>query len=105
MTISFLGAGCTLHRCAESLDQCWGNYFRPPGPRPPQRRAANMGNLFCDDAGAISVVELMVDEVTSLFEHSSERLNSGAFRKNRLHKLLDDAGIKLGGVVSDIDGV
>jgi hypothetical protein len=24
--------------------------------------------------------------------------------KNRLHKLLDDAGIKLGGVVSDIDG-
>ena len=25
--------------------------------------------------------------------------------KNRLHKLLDDAGIKLGGVVADIDGV
>ena len=25
--------------------------------------------------------------------------------KNRLHKVLDDAGIKLGGVVSDIDGV
>jgi len=28
-----------------------------------------------------------------------------AGEKNRLHKLLDDAGIKLGGVVSDIDGV
>ena len=28
-----------------------------------------------------------------------------AAEKNRLHKLLDDAGIKLGGVVSDIDGV
>src|SRR5215471_6735497 len=25
--------------------------------------------------------------------------------KNRLHKLLDDAGIKLGGVVADIDGI
>jgi transposase len=25
--------------------------------------------------------------------------------KNRLHKLLDEAGIKLGGVVADIDGV
>lgn len=28
-----------------------------------------------------------------------------AGEKNRLHKLLDDAGIKLGGVVADIDGV
>jgi transposase len=28
-----------------------------------------------------------------------------AAEKNRLHKLLDDAGIKLGGVVADIDGV
>ena len=28
-----------------------------------------------------------------------------AGEKNRLHKVLDDAGIKLGGVVSDIDGV
>jgi transposase len=28
-----------------------------------------------------------------------------AGEKNRLHKLLDDAGIKLGGVVSDINGV
>jgi transposase len=28
-----------------------------------------------------------------------------AAEKNRLHKILDDAGIKLGGVVSDIDGV
>jgi transposase len=28
-----------------------------------------------------------------------------AGEKNRLHKLLDDAGIKLGSVVSDIDGV
>jgi transposase len=28
-----------------------------------------------------------------------------AGEKNRLHKLLDDAGVKLGGVVADIDGV
>jgi transposase len=28
-----------------------------------------------------------------------------AAEKNRLHKILDDAGIKLGGVVADIDGV
>jgi transposase len=28
-----------------------------------------------------------------------------AGEKNRIHKILDDAGIKLGGVVSDIDGV
>ena len=28
-----------------------------------------------------------------------------AGEKYRLHKLLDDAGIKLGGVVADIDGV
>jgi transposase len=28
-----------------------------------------------------------------------------AAEKNRMHKLLDDAGIKLGGVVADIDGV
>src|SRR6201997_1830792 len=28
-----------------------------------------------------------------------------AGEKNRLHKLLDDAGIKLGGVVADIDGI
>ena len=28
-----------------------------------------------------------------------------AGEKNRMHKLLDDAGIKLGGVVSDINGV
>ena len=30
---------------------------------------------------------------------------AAAGEKNRLHKLLDDAGIKLGGVVADIDGI
>jgi 2',3'-cyclic-nucleotide 2'-phosphodiesterase (5'-nucleotidase family) len=35
--------------------------------------------FFYDDAGAISVVQLTVDEVTSVYAHSSSRIKSGAF--------------------------
>lgn len=44
-------------------------------------------------------------ELRLVSRYRKKLVDSLAGEKNRLHKLLDDAGIKLGGVVSDIDGV
>jgi len=44
-------------------------------------------------------------ELRVVSRHRRKLTATLAGEKNRLHKLLDDAGIKLGGVVADIDGV
>jgi transposase len=46
-----------------------------------------------------------VRELRLVSRYRRKRAGMLAGEKNRLHKLLDDAGIKLGGVVADIDGV
>jgi transposase len=53
--------------------------------------------------GAIPPKDLRELRVVSRYRRKLTATLAG--EKNRLHKLLDDAGIRLGGVVADIDGV